>query len=337
VLAAKLPLGLLALALAGLILFLIGKVPQPMRLPCLALCLVAMVFLAALIRGVSYGGSRHALPVLVVLAVFGGMSVGLAAWGRWRLETAAVTVALVAATASAFPRDRPWEYFNELVGGPKAGYLRFADEGVDMGQRGLDLVRYYREHLLPAGEIPYVFYPMSPTERRRREVRTRNEVDETDEQLSANVSGIFFVNATSIFTSRFGLRVFSNAQPVERIGNLLIYRGTFYMPAFAEQRLLQRADREFRNSLKPDLDLYEANLRQVLRLNEKHFGALLRLGNVMVRSGRREDALLFYERCRNSTPDLSKTMQDALTRQIERLSSNEPLERIPDLRGSRVE
>jgi hypothetical protein len=325
---------LFALALAGLSWFLIGKVPQLAQLPCLALCLVALFFLVTLARGVSYGGSRHALPVLVVLSVFAGVSVGLAAWRPSRLGTAAVALAFIGAMASAFPRIRPWEYFNELVGGPKAAYLHFADEGVDMGQRGLDLVRYYREHLLPAGEIPYVFYPMSASEQKRREVRTRNE---DDDQQSADVSGIFFVNATSIFTSRRGLQVFSSAQPTERIGNLLIYRGTFHIPALAEQRLLRRADRRLRNSPTPDLDLYEADLRQVLDLNAKNFGALLRLGNLMVRRGRRQDALVFYERCRNSTADLDKTMQDALTPQIEHLASNEPLERIPNPRESRVE
>jgi hypothetical protein len=277
VLAAKLPVGLLALALAGLSWFLIGKVPQPAQLPCLALCLVALFFLVTLVRGVSYGGSRHALPVLVVLSVFGGVSVGLATWRPSRLGIAAVALALIGAMASAFPRIRPWEYFNEFVGGPKAAYLHFADEGVDMGQRCLDLVRYYREHLLPAGEIPYVFYPMSASEQKRREVRTRNE---DDDQQSADVSGIFFVNATSIFTSRRGLQVFSSAKPTERIGNLLIYRGTFHIPALAEQCLLRRADRRLRNSPTPDLDLYEADLRQVLDLKAKNFGALLRLGTL---------------------------------------------------------
>ena len=63
VLTVKLPVGLLALALSGLILLPMPNFPPSWRLPCVALVLMAALFLVALARGVSYGGVRHALPV----------------------------------------------------------------------------------------------------------------------------------------------------------------------------------------------------------------------------------------------------------------------------------
>jgi hypothetical protein len=144
---------------------------QTWRLPGLAPLPLAGFFLCALARGVSNAGIRHALPELVVLGIFGGVALALAATSRSRLAKvmAVVGVTVAAAAVSANARIRPCEYYNELVGGPEKAYLRCADEGIDMGQRSLDLVRYYHERLEPAGEVPYSFYQI-----RRQELQRRN-------------------------------------------------------------------------------------------------------------------------------------------------------------------
>jgi hypothetical protein len=336
VLAVKLPLGLLALALSGLILLPTRRFPRSWRLPGVALVLLAAVFLVALARGVSYGGVRHALPVLVVLSVFGGMVSAFALSKRSRLAWGMVAVAVVIAIASAVPRIRPWEYFNELVGGPEKAYLHFGDEGVDMGQRRLDFVRYYREHLEAAGEVPYLFYPMAGSEQKRRGVHARGAGEsEQEEQQSADVSGIFFVRSIAVFRNpRY--QAFREAAPVERIGNLLIYRGTFHLPWLRENQLIFRA-RRLLTAPKPELDKAEAQFREVLTINPKSFGALWQLGNLMLRRGQRDEAVRFYERAREQLGNEDQAMREALTRQIARLSSNEPLERIPPVRGTREE
>ncbi len=335
VLAVKLPVGLLALALSGLVLLPMPKSPRSWRLPGLALVLLAALFMVALARGVSYGGVRHALPVLVVLGVFGGTALAFALSRQSRLAQVMVAVAVVIAVASAVPRIRPWEYFNELVG-PEKAYLHFADEGVDMGQRRLDFVRYYREHLEPAGEVPYLFYPMAGSEQKRRGVHARGAGEsEQEEEQSADVSGIFFVRSIAVFRNpRY--QAFREAAPVERIGNLLIYRGTFHLPWLRENKLLFRA-RRLLTSPKPELDKAEAQLREVLTINPKSFVAFLQLGNLMLRRGERDEARQFYERAREQLGTEDQAMRAVLTQQIERLSTNEPLERIPPVRGTREE
>jgi hypothetical protein len=57
----------------------------------------------------------------------------------------------------------------------------------------------------------------------------------------------------------------------------------------------------------------------------------------MLRRGRREEALQFYERARAQLGVEDQAMGEALTRQIERLSSGEPLVRVPPVRGPRAE
>jgi hypothetical protein len=57
----------------------------------------------------------------------------------------------------------------------------------------------------------------------------------------------------------------------------------------------------------------------------------------MLRRGERDEARQFYERAREQLGTEDQTMRAVLTQQIERLSSNEPLERIPPVRGTREE
>jgi len=38
---------------------------------------------------------------------------------------------------------RPWEYFNEFVGGPIRAYLYFSDEGVDQRVKELAAIIYF--------------------------------------------------------------------------------------------------------------------------------------------------------------------------------------------------
>ena len=70
-----------------------------------------------------------------------------------------------------YSRPAPVGVLNELAGGSGNAYPRFADEGVDMGQRSADVIRYYREHLEATADIPYSFYPLSRSEMQRRRVR----------------------------------------------------------------------------------------------------------------------------------------------------------------------
>jgi tetratricopeptide (TPR) repeat protein len=84
------------------------------------------------------------------------------------------------------------------------------------------------------------------------------------------------------------------------------------------------------------LDRAEAYLRQALDLNPNHFPALLQLGNVMLHRSRRAEAIELYERARKQVA-AGTPVHGILTQQIDRLSRNEPLEQIPEVRPARAE
>ena len=71
-------------------------------------------------------------------------------------------------------------------------------------------------------------------------------------------------------------------------------------------------------------------------MNPKSFVALLQLGNINLRRGRREESARFYQLAREQVED-DVAMREVLDRQLGRLSAGEPLERFQPVRGTRVE
>ena len=131
VIAVKLPLGLSLLLLTGLVAFVARRLPARWDFPVAFVLASAVFYLVVLAHGASYGGMRHALPAAVLLTVFAGLAVhAVLVLGRRWLQVV-VALAFSAAAISAVPVLRPWEYYNELVGGSEHAYLYFNDDGVD--------------------------------------------------------------------------------------------------------------------------------------------------------------------------------------------------------------
>jgi len=129
----KLPLGLLALALAGGVLVLSTR-KWPGMEPLLVLALFACLLLAMLMTGTSsYAGIRHGLIVLPALAVLAASALVIAWQRKSRVLLGGIALATFAAVASAVPVLRPWEYYNEMVGMQNA-WQYFGDEGADSGR-----------------------------------------------------------------------------------------------------------------------------------------------------------------------------------------------------------
>jgi hypothetical protein len=158
VIALKLPIGLGILVLIGLFLFFVRRLPSDWNVSLSIVLAASLLFLPVLALGSTYGGIRHALPVVVLLSIFGGVAVQLAFVWKSKLLKAAVATALAVAAASALPVLRPWEDYNEIIGGTKNGYLYFSDEDIDVGQRGKELATYYHQILEPTAEVPLYAY-----------------------------------------------------------------------------------------------------------------------------------------------------------------------------------
>jgi len=74
VVAVKLPIGLILLALSGLFLFLTGRFPRHWNLPAAVLLTGLFCFFLVLRHGATYAGVRHALPAVPFLAILAGLT-----------------------------------------------------------------------------------------------------------------------------------------------------------------------------------------------------------------------------------------------------------------------
>ena len=334
----KLPIGLSVLVIVGLFMFLARRLPPDQYRGFAVVLAASVLFLLVLAAGSTYGGIRHALPVVVLLAIFGGLSVQAALSSNSRPLMAAVAAALVAAAVSALPVMRPWEYFNEIIGGAKNGYLYFSDEGVDLGQRAKELAEYYHRVVEPSGEVPFIFYgPVDEPELRALGLDWLGRDERRDEtRLSSQT-----FSGTVIFDARFlGTFPFWDSSSlrhtplIARFGNLLAFRGKCDCGAILAPDSYEEAVSKI-YAEKPDLEEAERLLRQSLALDPSPFFVHIELGNVCLKHGSRDCALQAYSDALQRVRDNSE-LQRAIEQQIKRVSS-EPPGQVPELRDPFLE
>jgi hypothetical protein len=333
--ALKLPIGLSVLILMGLLAFAKRRTPPDATVTVLA---AAALFMLVLIAGSTYAGIRHALPVVVLLAVVGGVGLQFALSSNDAAWKIAGGVAVVVAAASALPVMRPWEYFNEFIGGPSRAYLYFSDEGVDLGQRVKELAAYYHRAVEPSGEVPFIFYgPISEVEERARGIDWLGREPERDRSRleSATFSGTVIVDARFLgkypFWDNAALR---NATPTARFGNLMVFRGTCACGPILAGSLYQESLSEI-FAEKPDWAAAQQLLEESVSLDPSAFFVHIELANVYLSQGRRDSALQAYsDALRYAPPDA--TLRQPIQAQIQEISFG-PFDRITPLRDPFLE
>jgi hypothetical protein len=336
--ALKLPIGLLALVLIGVFLFMTRRVATEWNAGTAIVLAAALVFLLVLASGSTYGGIRHALPVVVLLAIIGGLALQVALSSNVRAFKVIVAAALVAAAASAVPVMRPWEYFNEIVGGTANAYLYFSDEGVDLGQRTKELAKYYHDVLAPSGEVPIISYgPISEIEEKARHLDWLGHDGMRDETQfsSPTFSGTVLIDARFLGKKPFWDDSFlRNTSPAVRFGNLFVFRGTCACgPTLASEPYEDAISKIYAE--KADLEVAERLLRQSVAFDPSAFFADIELGNVCLKRGSRERALGAYTDALQHAPS-DPELRRLIEAQIQRVSSG-PLDQVRELRNPFLE
>lgn len=336
-LAVKLPIGLTVLTLLGLLLFFARKLPAEWNLPAAVVLAAAIFFLLVLASGATYAGIRHALPVLVLLAIFAGAFVGRALASSSKALKIVAALALVLAAASAVPVLRPWEYFNELIGGTHNAYKYFDDEGVDLAQRTKEMVAYYRRFVKPTGEIPNLVYWSSEQELKGRDMDYlgRDKPRDLARISRPDISGTVFTSPSFLSPNSFwDRRALREATPVARFGNLFVYRGTFHSPADAAAAFYWFGIEKVYSD-KPDLAAAEKFFQQSVDLDPSACFVHIELANLLLKRGARDQALKSYADALQHAPN-DRLIRQPIEDQIARISSHQPGE-IPQLRNPFLE
>ena len=333
--ALKLPIGLSVLILIGFLAFATRRAPPDAAITVLA---AVALFMLVLISGSTYAGIRHALPAVVLLAIVGGVGMQFAFSSNSTPWKVAAGAALAIAAACALPVMRPWEYFNEFIGGPGRAYLYFSDEGVDLGQRVKELAAYYHRAVEPSGEVPFIFYgPISEVEERARGIDWLGRGPDRDQSRleSATFSGTVIVDARFLgkhpFWDNAALR---SATPAARFGNLMVFRGACACGPILAGSLYQESLSEI-FAEKPDWAAAQRLLQESVALDPSAFFVHIELANVYLTQGRRDRALQAYSDALRYAPS-GPAFRQPIQAQIRKISS-EPADCIDALRDPFLE
>lgn len=318
VLLVKVPLGATALAVAGAVLCVRPGLPTSWRLGALMLLAWGGFYLLFLMRGNSgYAGVRHALPVIAVAAVLAAIAVKHALGQAPRFFRAGVAVASLAAVLSAWPRMRPWEYYNELVGGSAEAWKYFSDDGLDNTQRVRELATYYAEHVRGTGRRVYDFYGVPGEEMQSRGLSF--DALEEDTGDSDVLSGTLFIGTREMSPRpSYDLAVFRQVTPAARFGNLMVFEGEFHIPWLRAARLWSRVDAA-QAAADPDPDEVAKLLEEIATIYPEDIRASFELGNLLLERGSPQRAQAAYQRALDYTPE-NNTITVLLERQIQALS-----------------
>jgi hypothetical protein len=231
IVASKLPLALAAMALLGLLALRWTKMSASGRWLLAAAAGAGVVHLGALMSGQgTYGGIRHALPLVVLLALPAGTLLALA-WQRGgnalRVAAAAPLAVALAMTAA---EPRLWEYHNELAGGTAEAYRQFGNEGLDLGQRWPEIKAYHDAVIAPEGATLYSDYWFMEEQAIAARTNYRRKVDSIDDtNIDGVYEGYFLYNMHMTlpwpewgWDPAVGLK---GLEQVQRLGYVAIYKG----------------------------------------------------------------------------------------------------------------
>jgi len=334
--AVKLPIPLLLLSFFGCAIgFGRDKSMEDKLGILLLLCLAAMVLVILARSADAEAGVRHALTAYFVLAILAGFGLQhLVLWRRRILSVGALAVAAVACLP-ALRVERPWEYHNIMAGGTAEAYRYFRNEGIDLGQRDKEIADYCRRKLEPVGEVPYVIYEIPKSDLGYRHLKVKSLKDPEESDLPpTTISGTLVVLSTAtspaIWSDNKALR---EERPADRFGNILVFRGTYYLPNARADALFNQA-RRLLEEPKPDLARIERILREGLALRPNDFSGWMMVGNVHLLRGAREQAVAAYQKARDVTPP--SPVRHLFEDQI-RLVLNQPLRPVSPMRDPGIE
>jgi hypothetical protein len=310
----KLPPAFLLLAIYGVVLLLLGRLPVPVGLPLAGFAGLAaffMIFIAH--NGIFYAGLRHWLFVVPLLAVCAAAGV----WYLWRSPSlgwrAVPIVAVLLIAVTVLPQRRIWEYHNILAGGAHNAWQGFDNESVDLGQRTPELIAFYKSHIAPA---PVMVGYMALREQLKA-AGVKEWEPQPEEISNGDLNGWLALRAPNVaLRNWYAMSTMRNVEPTARFGNLLLYHGDFLLPRVTAGILRFRGIIML-DEAGSDKKLAEQYLLKAIALDPDSAIAAIELGNFALARNETEQALHWYELAGKAAAVDNPDVLAAVERQIQ--------------------
>lgn len=253
-----------------------------------------------------WGGVRHALPVLVGVAIVAGAALGIAIQRRSRVLLWGVAALYLLAAGMTLREPRLWEYHNELAGGSKDAYRYFGNEGLDLGQRFHEIRAFHDRVIAPSGEPLYIDYWMGEQQIRAGKLNFRRRVESLDDtNVAGHYSGYFVYPMMDTLPwpqwDWDPKMVFKDMRLVERFGIVGIWHGEMTRPQTRAGSLYAKVSDYIYKENGSDWKLVSERLEEVVAQLPAKVDAGVELGNAYIRQGKRAEAIVAYRRLLTQT------------------------------------
>jgi tetratricopeptide (TPR) repeat protein len=314
----KLPLAFIALALTGLALLLLRRIPREIALP-LSLYAAMLFFFMAFIakNGIFYAGLRHWLFAVPLLAIAAAVCLVTAFQARQLWLRVIPVIAILWIAIDVLPQRRIWEYHNAIAGGSAEAWRNFDNESVDLGQRTGELIAFAKANISPAEPILNYW-----SLREQLDAGGIHEWDPTPDQVGdGHITGWLIYRASSLPVNNWhNVELLRNIAPTARRGNAFFYHGTFFLPKIAAGTLNWNAFRLLEEK-GGDRKLAESYFQRVVKLNPEAVPAWIELANFALERNQREQSLDLYQQAfvnEKHNPDVRAD----IARQIDLVKAN---------------
>ncbi len=339
--AAKVPLFLLALCLLGAAALWRAPLPREARFLLLCAAAAAGAHLIALFfsKG-TWGGVRHALPLLLLLSLLAGAAV----WRAWQLRSRALGVACAAcwvlALGTTIREPRLWEYHNQLAGGTADAYRMFMNEGLDLGQRYGEFKTLYDTVIQPSGKPFYSAYWFMEEQAKADRVHYSRFCATLDDSNTEGIFDGYFMVGMNRFVAvpheHWDPAIFDGLETVARIGQVKVLRGRWVAPIARAHSLGGLVLEAIYKNPAPNWELIAEKLAEILKVTPWSEGTAILLGNASLKLDRREAAIGAYEHALREMETIDPAQPDVV-RQIARLRAGEPTAEVQPLRSAFLE
>jgi hypothetical protein len=289
-----------------------------------------------------WGGVRHALPVVVGLAIAAGAVLHWAWSRRSRVGIGLVALVYVAAFGMTIREPYAWEYHNELVGGTANAWRYFDNEGIGLGQRYPQILDYYRRVIAPSGLPHYTRF--APIEILRADgVQWRRQVETLDDtNTEGKLTGWFVMGMNNLLPVPQAdwdpKRDLRGRELVARFGPVGIWKGTQNDPKGRAAAMGSRVWEYIYKENGKDWAKVALRLEESLKELPMAVPGWFELGNAYVRLGQREAAIrayngMFVQKQMPIDPLVARQVQA----QIDLLKSGAPMDKVQPLRSPWLE
>ena len=348
---AKLPLALLAIFLIGITLLAkafiryrksgsAGVNKSQWIVIAFVLAFVLAHLLALASGRTSYGGIRHALPVVGGIGLLAGAIV-LLKIPRWPHANRLVAAALLSLTLiMTLGEQRIYEYYNELVGGTENAYKYFADEGIYQGQRFYETKAFFDQPGIDSNEniSCWAWYMREEWQAAQLNFEADAVKDIYDDSNEDGLMKGYYILPMNIYLrwSNWDPDDIKDLKTVKRIGNISIAYGEFKDPKNWAYSMYSKVIKYIRETDDPDWTLVAKRLEGVTNHLDWGTTSFVVLGNAYLRTAQKEKALLAYKKARaNYAKD--DPYQKSLKEQIIALQNTDDLSELKNLRPASFE